>query len=49
MTDSQIGFVDPVSWVVLTKRILACAERLDWLAAEAEPELQQPLGVPPKD
>jgi hypothetical protein len=33
----------------VTKRILACAERLDWLAAEAEPELQQPLGVPPKD
>jgi hypothetical protein len=32
----------------VTKRILACAERLDWLAAEAEPELQQSLGGPPK-
>jgi hypothetical protein len=32
----------------VTKRILVCAERLDWLAAEAEPELQQSLGSPPK-
>jgi hypothetical protein len=29
----------------VTKRILTCAERLDQIAAEAEPELQQSLGA----
>jgi hypothetical protein len=33
----------------VTKRILVCAERLDWLAAGAEPELQRSLGILPKD